>query len=320
MPGSKRFGFTLIELLVVIAIIAVLVAILLPAVQQAREAARRSNCQNNLKQIGVALHSYLETHSRFPAACYKTLNQDNSPTVLNRRATHWSAMILPYIDQTGMYNQLTFGEGLGWNAGYNLEARKLRIDIYRCPSVPTSEGVASMDRDSANMAALPGIMTVNYGVSISGTIGNPAGTKGGENRNHGDDNVPGVNGNGDTTRHNGAFNQNTAFSTSDFQDGTSNTVAVGERWRGTNQSTALEFFALGSEYSQNNHNTFCGSFGMPINIAGTDDQKRIGFSSPHTGGAQFLMMDGAVTFYSHNMSDAIRLALGSRAGGDVGTP
>ncbi len=321
MARSHRSGFTLIELLVVIAIIAVLVAILLPAVQQAREAARRSNCQNNLKQIGIAFHSYLETHGRFPASCYKTLVQDTNPTVLNTRATHWSAMILPYIDQSGIYNQLSFGEGDGWNTGYNLAARKLPIATFKCPSAPTSESAAAMDRDSGNTTTISGLMLVNYGVSMSGTIGNPAGTKAGENRNHADDNVPGVaSGTGDTTRHNGAFNQNTAFGTSDFTDGTSNTVAAGERWRGPNQSTALEYFAIGSEYARNNHNTFSGSFGMPINIAGSDDQKRIGFSSAHAGGAQFLMVDGAVNFFSHNMADALRLALGSRSGNDIGTP
>jgi len=322
MPRSHRSGFTLIELLVVIAIIAVLVAILLPAVQQARESARRSNCQNNLKQLGIAFHSYLETHSRFPASCYKTLSQDTTPTVLSTRATHWSAMILPFVDQSGIYNQLTFGEGEGWNTGYNLAARKLRIATFKCPSAPTSESAASMDRDSGDTATIPGLMLVNYAVSISGTIGNPAGTKGGENRNHADDNIPGVAaGNGDTLRHNGAFNQNTAFTTSDFPDGTSNTVAAGERWRGPTQSTALEFFAIGSEFARNNHNTFSGSFGMPLNIVTTDDnKKRIGFSSAHVGGAQFLMMDGAVNFFSDNMSDAIRLALGSRASNDIGTP
>src|SRR5437868_4572110 len=95
-------GFTLIELLVVIAIIGVLVALLLPAVQQAREAARRSQCKNNLKQIGLALHNYHDTTGLFPLAQYIDLNQVNSQW-------GWSAMILSYLDQGPLYQQLNVG-------------------------------------------------------------------------------------------------------------------------------------------------------------------------------------------------------------------
>ena len=115
----KRRGFTLIELLVVIAIIAILIALLLPAVQQAREAARRSTCKNNLKQIGLALHNYHDVFGTFPIGSQVTYYRAN-----------WRSAILPYIDQAPAYNKLTqvassqhgFAAGSGNSAsGYNTE-------------------------------------------------------------------------------------------------------------------------------------------------------------------------------------------------------
>src|ERR1700733_10552979 len=98
-------GFTLIELLVVIAIIAVLIALLLPAVQQARESARRTQCKNNLKQYGLALHNYHDTYSRFPYSTSgsQSLNVNSVGTNHN-----WLEFILPFIEQTTLYNQLNF--------------------------------------------------------------------------------------------------------------------------------------------------------------------------------------------------------------------
>ncbi len=119
-----RRGFTLIELLVVIAIIAVLVAILLPAVQQAREAARRSQCSNNLKQLGIALHSYHETQSTFPPG-YIFPN--------NVAADHgflWSVFLLPYLDQSGLYNKLSPNGGVT----SAMTDTKAPLAVFRCPS------------------------------------------------------------------------------------------------------------------------------------------------------------------------------------------
>ncbi|MDB5339883.1 MAG: hypothetical protein JWN70_5502 [Planctomycetaceae bacterium] len=97
MRGRRRLGFTLIELMVVIAIIAVLIALLLPAVQQAREAARRSQCKNNLKQLGLALHNYEGTHSVFPFG---------ATTSIINMALNWRYDVLPYLEQTNLYNQI----------------------------------------------------------------------------------------------------------------------------------------------------------------------------------------------------------------------
>ncbi|MGQ0635946.1 MAG: DUF1559 family PulG-like putative transporter [Planctomycetaceae bacterium] len=132
--STRRRGFTLIELLVVIAIIAVLIALLLPAVQQAREAARRTQCKNNLKQIGLAVHNYVDTHGVLPN-CWML----RGPPPLNSDSPSWgwTTMILPFIDQAPLYNSLNPGpnslEGVAsTQAGRDLLATSLAV--YQCPS------------------------------------------------------------------------------------------------------------------------------------------------------------------------------------------
>lgn len=132
MQRRKR-GFTLIELLVVIAIIAILISLLLPAVQQAREAARRTQCRNNLKQIGLALHNYHDVYSQFPQA----FNVDATVTSAimgTPNMSGWSVAILPYIDQANIYNNLSNG-GLTVTGPGNTQAQP-RISAFICPSVP----------------------------------------------------------------------------------------------------------------------------------------------------------------------------------------
>ena len=122
-PRPGRTGFTLIELLVVIAIMAVLIALLLPAVQQAREAARRTQCKNNLKQVGLALHNYLDTYDRFPPLGFYSTNATG---------TGWSAhaRILPFLEQANLQSLID------WNVSYNVQPNvtKTRVGIYLCPS------------------------------------------------------------------------------------------------------------------------------------------------------------------------------------------
>src|SRR5512135_1528420 len=114
--GSRRQAFTLIELLVVIAIIAVLIALLLPAVQQAREAARRSQCKNNLKQIGLAMHNYHDVANCFPVSIGWNQNQSRNGAFSDK------VMMLPYLDQAPMYNLINYRQdpppdGIGWFGG-----------------------------------------------------------------------------------------------------------------------------------------------------------------------------------------------------------
>lgn len=129
---TRRSGFTLIELLVVIAIIAVLISLLLPAVQQAREAARRTQCKNNLKQIGLAVHNYEGTHRRLPS-CGEGTDYSTSPP-----STWWGphslfSQILPYLDQSNTYQQFDFR--LVYNASpANIAASKQAIPSFVCPS------------------------------------------------------------------------------------------------------------------------------------------------------------------------------------------
>ncbi len=173
---SRRKGFTLIELLVVIAIIAVLVAILLPAVQQAREAARASQCRNNLKQIGVALHNYHDVAGCFPIASFA-----QSATVANRnRSCSWMVRLFPQIDQMGAYNKLTFnGSDLSGQDGtdYNWQVRSTTIvPVYSCPS--STLPITRIDTCTAATVALGAPATIPVQVSsyagVAGTYRNPA--------------------------------------------------------------------------------------------------------------------------------------------------
>jgi len=190
----RRTGFTLIELLVVIAIIAILVALLLPAVQQAREAARRTHCKNNLKQIGLALHNYLDVHRKFPMSFVSDIS-----TGANTGGGEWSihARILPFIEQGNLYGNinlsLPYGDPI--NAGITTQ----RISTYLCPSDPNDHARTS------------GGVAVHYPV----TYGFNGGTWN-------------VWDNASRTAGNGAFAPNFAFAPRDFTDGLSNTLHFAE--------------------------------------------------------------------------------------------
>ena len=127
-----RHSFTLIELLVVIAIIAILIALLLPAVQQAREAARRTQCRNNMHQLGLALHNYHDTHGCFPMG---DMGRTGAPCCGRGLPGVWGSAILPFIDETAVYNSINFGMWAytGLNA-QNATAARQKLNQYLCPS------------------------------------------------------------------------------------------------------------------------------------------------------------------------------------------
>lgn len=132
---NRKRGFTLIELLVVIAIIAILIALLLPAVQQAREAARRTQCRNNMKQIVLALHNYLDVHSTFPPGMMWSRNLPgvrDGNGVGRGTGWAWSAFILPQMDQANTFNQINFS--LGMAAPGNAKICAMTLPFILCPS------------------------------------------------------------------------------------------------------------------------------------------------------------------------------------------
>jgi prepilin-type N-terminal cleavage/methylation domain-containing protein/prepilin-type processing-associated H-X9-DG protein len=342
-------GFTLIELLVVIAIIAVLIGLLLPAVQKVREAAGRMSCSNNLKQIGLGMHNYASATGRLPPSCWKRSIEDpndggagsltfaqNNP--YNPAAFHWSFIILPYIEQDGLYRSVPSGPppapppGSGsspgnlatshaWITAPYLTLLQTPLKIMRCPS--TSD--EPFYDDNSRGVPIPKRAAASYVVVISGTI---------TNNSHNDDGSAG----GAPLppfgfyalmrpdRLNGPFNQNISYALTDVADGTSNTAMAGERYRynpnpGNNGHGGWGVFALGSPYAQNGHNLFSGSTAHPFNPVipdpAGDTSHLIAFSSRHAGGVNFVFCDGSVRFLSDATADTVRVAIGTRAGGEA---
>jgi len=147
---SHRPGFTIVELLVVVAIIATLVALLLPAVQSAREAARRTQCSNNLKQLGLALHEYHNTHQRFPAGV--VAESDSAKSGDFRDGDHSGfALLLPFLEQQNLHDLYDFASP--WRSDNNRTARQTRLNVFLCPSsgseVPQDGGVTGAPIDFA---------------------------------------------------------------------------------------------------------------------------------------------------------------------------
>ena len=204
-------GFTLIELLVVIAIIAVLVAILLPAVQQAREAARRSQCQNNLKQLGIAMHSYNETHSVFPRGNYERYDASNyGYGNYSYFAFSAHAMLLPFLDQAGLYTKLDFSRAP--NEGTNDSVKQATVPAFLCPSdlrqIPNGGGYNNGPGNSYVMSAGPSFFWFGFApAAVTTTISN-------------------------ITDQVGMFNYRRTVAMRDLSDGSSNVIAASEHIMG----------------------------------------------------------------------------------------
>lgn len=316
-----RHGFTLVELLVVIAIIGILVALLLPAVQAAREAARRSQCSNNLKQLGLALHNYHDTYKRFPPACFKEIWQDQ-PSGAARQSLLWSGSILPYMEQQTLFDQIVgMGYYMVWNDnGPNQSVLQARVDGYHCPSAPEANLTFT---DAGSVANRP---RGNYGVVISGTIGVqwPYHNGSGEHNSHVDDCNNGSGSPGAAVppssfhvRCNGPFfMQNKSTSFSNILDGTSNTVFIGERVykpRGMNNpsSPKRDYNYIGTVDSVNRASMYSGSTGIEMNSLDLSDRGWAGFHSAHPGGAQFTLGDASTRFLSHDIDRLVYSSLGT---------
>lgn len=315
-------GFTLIELLVVIAIIAILIALLLPAVQQAREAARRTQCRNNLKQWGLAIHNYHDAFQTFPIGNLYIGEPSGTfgPAVQASSGWSWSAYALPYIDLAPDYNQLNFAYGgrcaeyMGQqetlNPGVNYTWRQPKA-VMSCPSDPNAGRTFSGPTGSGSYQVTNGTMAVsNYlgvcGKSLAWDCGmgalwgtactNPSGYE-------------------------GIFYNNSRIRIGDITDGTSNTCAIGER--GQNVQLTYGWPLCGRGYpplysGRKDHilEMFTFSRGVPNDNpdAGPSNQK---YWSWHEGGSTFLMADGAVRFVSYSINNGVYQALGTRNGGET---
>ena len=334
---QQRFGFTLIELLVVIAIIAVLVALLLPAVQQARNAARRTQCKNNMKQLGLAFHNFESTFRVFPMTYTATIT---SPVQYGQ--TSWAPAVLPYLDQATMLNL-----GTGWdtkanwwdsvnsNAGAyagqavaNRQISALAVPVMMCPSTPG--GVRFEDKPNSPETKFgacgdyftpTGVHTdINNSLPASQTF--PSGT---DLR-------------GAIASYNASTNQ--VNTVANIQDGTSNTILLGEcagredvwrkrtlskldygagntRARGGAWATNDNVYTIGQRVTSNYGS---GTTAIPGNlqINNSNEYGHI-FYSFHDGGANFVFADGSIQFLGENMDLKVLVSLVTRSGGETVT-
>ena len=334
-PNFRRArGFTLIELLVVIAIIAILIALLLPAVQQAREAARRTQCRNHLKQIGLAIHNYYDTHNRFPPGYVVRNINPTAPapmeTMTGGPGFAWGTMILPFIDQAPLYEQLDLNGNATDPA--NLALGETTLPIFLCPSDPQEDK-----------------FTVTTG--------------GGQEYLLGAANYVGIFGYGSVTMHagqpqvEGIFYRNSSKQFRDVTDGTSNTIMVGERMHRADFVRIADTSAPMYQAPTDSHSTWyaaipdvarpSGMTNMMINMnpmmanewqgslvlghvgqsMGAMQMHRtpnstnhiVHFSSAHEGGVHFILADGSVHFLSENVDYDLFRNLGQVADGNIVT-
>lgn len=333
-PHSRR-GFTLIELLVVIAIIAILIALLLPAVQQAREAARRSQCKNNMKQLGLAFHNYHDTNKSFPFSWMA--GSDLNVSV-------WGIMLLPYLDQAPLYNQWNtevpaINEAVAMfdpaQVQQNLQVIGTPLTVFVCPSTPAPQksdyvlpGAAagtpfdlSWTAARSDYIAASGVRGDFAAVAYANFPGGPSGSRDG------------------ILQDVGAFNPDNGISRfSSIRDGASNTILVAERtgsatiFKRTSVDSTLSAtygpvngggwgdFLNGEHWPQGSLND-----GTPTATGGPcaincSNIRSTGFHSFHTGGIHVLLGDGSVRFVSENISSFVFASLITKAKGETTGP
>jgi prepilin-type N-terminal cleavage/methylation domain-containing protein/prepilin-type processing-associated H-X9-DG protein len=317
----RQRGFTLIELLVVISIIGVLIALLLPAVQAAREAARRAQCTNNLKQMGLALQNYHDVVGTFPMS-YAARSRFRDGETDTAPGWGWGTMILPQLEQGSLYNAVNFG--LPVEGPQNSTVIHSLLTNYLCPSDPMPGGPFAVSDASANVLAMMGP------TSYAACVGNDL-----------VDSTTGLNNDG---LGNGVMFRNSRIRLADITDGASQTITVGERaWSITSGPWAGVVTNGLIRRGPANPCPTTGAMFYPAaslvqahcNVLNTDADPDGGiddYSSRHPGGANVVFADGSVHFLKsvlrnsgtrpdgstiYSPSSLVLQALGTRAGGEV---
>jgi prepilin-type N-terminal cleavage/methylation domain-containing protein/prepilin-type processing-associated H-X9-DG protein len=305
-----RSAFTLIELLVVIAIIAILIGLLIPAVQKVREAANNAKCQNNLHQLGEAVHNYHGTFGRIPPnATALSYSWAADSTAAGSTRWTWIARILPYIEQETLANTYNIPTG---TMGAAQAGMATIIPILLCPSDGTEAANPATDWANINGISMgltnyKGVSGSNWGYNSGSTFTTAFPVS--------DPNPPaGVNAQDGLDHGNGIFYRtdgNRKLRITDIKDGTSNTFMIGESMHSVDEHCGGWAYA-------NYVNATCA---IPLNYADTGKTytnwpNRYSFHSLHTGGANFCLADGSVRFVSNSIDLATYRGLSTIKGGE----
>jgi prepilin-type N-terminal cleavage/methylation domain-containing protein/prepilin-type processing-associated H-X9-DG protein len=309
-------GFTLVELLVVITIIGILIALLLPAVQAAREAARRMQCSNNLKQIGLALHNYETAHGCFPPG-YISAVGSGGPADDTGPGWGWAAMVLPFLEQGNVHGQIRFDKDI--TDPLNAAVRSTSLPVFLCPSDTGDK--------TFNVAGVNQVQVAHS--NYVGMFGNPEITPDPGYLTQDIDPTTGQDRRG--VAHRGMFYRNVAVRIADVTDGTSNTIFVGERSSSLAYATWTGAVTGGQVPPKSPNPYGYPPEGAPVLILGhtgdaadnpphtpnsevnhVDD-----FWSWHPLGANFLFVDGSVQCIGDSINAQVWWAFGTKAGGEV---
>lgn len=319
-PKPHWRAFTLAELLVVIAIIGILVALLLPAVQAAREAARRSQCLNNLKQFGIGFHTYHAAHGRFPAGWV----EDNKPNRADRAPNFlWGAVILPQLEEQALYDQLDFDvkstAGAPGGAVDNMDLIGTPLGIFRCPSDEAESPTQSIAGNGSFTPVIPRLAISNYVgsgttclVCYYGQV--PDTADGGGVVQAYCRELPRLTPLKIIAKQNGALFRNSETSLRHIADGSSHSFLIGERRSGDvvlgdgNKYVYQAYWATLPAPSSYQQACYAG-----LAIAATRFENALlapminghpwGFASQHSGGVQVLLCDGSVRFVSQEIDE-----------------